>query len=48
MAEFCKDCAYKFGMKPDCKPLLCEGCGQSFEKKSFLHWFTSLKNYLFN
>ncbi|WP_440881407.1 hypothetical protein [Tenacibaculum sp. C7A-26P2] len=41
MAEFCKDCANRLGMRPDSKPLLCEGCGKYFEKKSF--W-----SFLFN
>ena len=33
MAEFCKDCAPKFGMKPDKAPLLCENCGNIIETK---------------
>lgn len=36
MAEFCKKCAYKYGFRPDSKPLLCEGCGQYFDRVSLL------------
>lgn len=43
MAEFCSKCAHKFGMKSDTAPLLCEGCGQYFEKKRTpLLWYALL------
>lgn len=35
MAEFCKNCAPKYGMKPNEAPLLCEECGKDIEKTSF-------------
>lgn len=30
MAEYCKKCANKLGIRPDTNPLFCEGCGQEF------------------
>ncbi len=41
MAEFCKTCAYKLGMRPDRYPLLCENCGKNYAR--FNLW-VALKN----
>ena len=36
MAEFCNKCAKKQGLYPDRYPLLCEGCGNYFEKTNLI------------
>lgn len=41
MAEFCNKCAKKHGLYPDRYPLLCEGCGNYFEKTNLI---TQIKN----
>ena len=41
MAEFCNKCAKKQGLYPDRYPLLCEGCGNYFEKTNLI---TQIKN----
>ena len=38
MAEFCKKCADRYGLKEDTPPFLCEGCGQLIEGTTFLKW----------
>lgn len=46
MAEFCKDCAPKYGLQADSLPLLCEGCGKYFEKPSWLLFFKKLFGFI--
>ena len=41
MAEFCNKCAKEHGLYPDRYPLLCEGCGNYFEKTNLI---TQIKN----
>ena len=41
MAEYCKDCAEKYGMKND-NPELCEGCGNTFKIKGIINIFKEL------
>lgn len=43
MAEFCKECAIKYGFKND-KPDLCEGCGRTFERKGLFEIIKALFN----
>lgn len=43
MACFCDKCADKIGMRPDTKPLLCEGCGKYFYK---LNVFQKVKLFI--
>ena len=43
MADFCKKCAPKKGMKFEGNyPFLCEECGKVFYKPMFWAWVTSL------
>lgn len=36
MAEFCNKCAKENGLYPDIYPLLCEGCGEYFERMDLI------------
>ena len=42
MAEFCEQCAEKYGFRPDEPPLLCEGCGEIFEEENI---WTKVKRF---